>query len=47
MVLNRRKSQGTVSLLYKKEELVLFPPIEAFVLHNFHLTILPFHRTIK
>jgi hypothetical protein len=35
------------SLLSKKEELVLFPPVGGFVLHIFHMTILPSHRSNK
>jgi hypothetical protein len=35
----------SLSLLSKKEELPLFPPVEAFVLHIFHMTILPSDHT--
>jgi hypothetical protein len=33
------------SLLYKKEELVLSPPVRGFVKHIFNKTILPSHQT--
>lgn len=45
LTLTAEATSLSLSLLYKKEELVLFPPVECFVLHIFHMTILPSHRT--